>query len=149
MRFGPVTRGAAVASLAAAALVLVTGFSSAQQTKATPKVAPPVPGESTDDPSTSAEEITERRAMERFLSLLEKNPRRGTALDRVYGYHVERGSLDTFIKTIVDRLAKAPTDGAGWMVLGLLESQRGRDAVAVEAFKKAETTRPDHPLTSY
>ena len=56
-----------------------------------PRVRPPVePGPDSPTP----EDERERRAMERFLSLLEKNPRRGTALDRVYGYHVERGTLD-------------------------------------------------------
>ena len=53
--------------------------------------------------------------MERFLSLLEKNPRRGTALDRVYGYHVERGTLDAFVKTYEARVAKDPNDGVGWI----------------------------------
>ena len=80
---------------------------------------------------------------------LEKNPRRGTALDRVYGYHVERGSLDAFIKSYQDRVAKKPDDGTGWLILGLLEGQRGQDAAAVAALQKAETTRPDDPLPSY
>ena len=81
--------------------------------------------------------------------LLEKNPRRGTALDRVYGYHVERGTLDTFIKSYHDRLAKKPDDGTGWLILGLLEGQRGQDAAAVAALRQAETTRPDDPLPPY
>ncbi len=87
--------------------------------------------------------------MERFLAILEKNPRRGTPLDRVFGYHVERGSLDAFIKTYQDRLAKTPTDGAGWLILGLLEFQRGQDAAAVAALRKAEATRQADPLSSY
>ena len=87
--------------------------------------------------------------MERFLSLLEKNPRRGTALDRVYGYHVERGTLDAFIKIYQDRVAKNPNDGTGWLILGLLEFQRGQDAAAVTALRQAETTRPDDPLPPY
>ncbi len=94
-------------------------------------------------------EARERRAMERFLSLLEKNPRRGTPLDRVYGYHVERGSLDDFIKTYRDRLDKTPDDGSAWLILGLLEFQRGQDAAAVTALKSAETHRPSDPLPSF
>ena len=87
--------------------------------------------------------------MERFLSLLERNPRRGTALDRVYGYHVERGTLDAFIKVEQDRVAKNPKDGTGWLILGLLECQRGQDAAAVTALRQAEATRPDDPLPPY
>jgi tetratricopeptide (TPR) repeat protein len=100
------------------------------------------------DPA-AAEEAREQRGMERFLSLLEKNPRRGTALDRVYGYHVERGTLDTFIKSFEERVAKKPDDSTGWLILGLLEGQRGQDAAAVKALEQAETTRPDDPLPAY
>ena len=48
-----------------------------------------------DDPS--ADEQREKQIAERFLGVLEKHPRRGTALDRLYGYHVERGTLDALI----------------------------------------------------
>ena len=40
-------------------------------------------------------------------------PRRGTALDRVYGYHVERGSSTRSVRSYRDRAAKDPDDGAG------------------------------------
>ena len=93
------------------------------------------------EPPPAAEEARERRSMERFLSLLERNPRRGTALDRVYGYHVERGSLDDFIKSYRDRLDKKPNDGTAWLILGLLEFQRGQDAAAVTALQQGR----DHP----
>ncbi len=99
--------------------------------------------------TAAAEEATERRSMERFLSLLERNPRRGTPLDRVYGYHVERGSLDAFIKSYRDRLGTKPDDGAAWLILGLLEFQRGQDAAAVTALANAETHRASDPLPSF
>ncbi|HEV3167805.1 MAG TPA: tetratricopeptide repeat protein, partial [Isosphaeraceae bacterium] len=101
------------------------------------------------DVVTTPEEERERKVMERFLVLLEKAPRRGTALDRVYGYHVERGTLDTFVKGYEDRVAKDPKDGAAWLILGLVESQRGRDAAAVNALRQAEVTRPEDPLPPY
>ncbi len=100
------------------------------------------------DPA-AAEDARAERAMQRFLSILEKNPRRGTALDLVYGFHVERGSLDAFIKSFEDRTSKNPTDGTAWMILGLLEFQRGQDAAAVAALKQAEATRTNDPLSSY
>jgi tetratricopeptide (TPR) repeat protein len=95
------------------------------------------------------EEERERLIQERFLGVLEKNPRRGTALDRVYGYHVERGSLDALIRRYTERTKKTPTDGTAWMVLGLLEAQRGRDAQAVAAFRQAETQAKDNALASF
>ncbi|WP_165071895.1 DUF1583 domain-containing protein [Paludisphaera rhizosphaerae] len=102
----------------------------------------------TDDPA-DAEEKRQEETQRRFLSLLEKAPRKGTALDRVYGYHVERGTLDSFVKTYADRVAAKPDDGVAWMILGLVEGQRGRDAASVEALRKAEAMRPDDPLPSY
>jgi tetratricopeptide (TPR) repeat protein len=95
------------------------------------------------------DEAAERKVMERFLTVLEKNPRRGTALDRVYGYHVENGSLDGLVKCYEDRTKADPKEGASWLLLGLVEAQRGRDAQAVAAFREAERLRPDDALVPY
>ena len=66
-------------------------------------------------PDTSAEESRERVAMERFLSLLEKQPRFGTALDKVYAYHIERGTLDDFLAAQKKKTANGDQAGArGW-----------------------------------
>lgn len=86
---------------------------------------------------------------ERFLAVLEKNPRRGTALDRTYGHHVEFGSLDEFMQSLCDCVKQSPNDGTGWMLLGLFEAHRGDDANAIDAFKKAEEFRADDALASY
>jgi tetratricopeptide (TPR) repeat protein len=102
-----------------------------------------------EPPETSPEEKREELIVRRFLTVLEKNPRRGTALDRIYGHHVERGSLDKIVGQYSERTKKDPTDGTAWMVIGLLESQRGRDARAVEAFRQAEKHLPDNALASY
>jgi len=101
------------------------------------------------DSADLADEARERKVLDRFLAVLEKAPRRGTALDRVYGFHVERGSLDPFLKTYRDKVAADPDDGGSWLIIGLVEAQRGRDASAVEALRKAEATRPDDPIPSY
>ncbi|MEQ1824309.1 MAG: DUF1583 domain-containing protein [Pirellula sp.] len=97
----------------------------------------------------SEEEAKQVQATDRFLKVLEKSPRRGTALDRVYGHHVEFGSLDGFIAKLQDRTTKDPKDSDAWMLLGLFESQRGADAAAVEAFSQASTLRPNDPMAPY
>jgi tetratricopeptide (TPR) repeat protein len=99
--------------------------------------------------AAAADDDRERQVMERFLTVLERTPRRGTALDRVYGFHVEQGELDKLVQSYRERAAKDPRDGGAWLLLGLLESQRGRDAAAVVAFRAAEETRPEDPLPSY
>src|SRR5690349_8906228 len=88
--------------------------------------SPPLPG------SGDPEETREREVAERFFSVLERNPRRGTALDKVYAFHVEHGSLEAFVGQLRERVTRAPDDGAAWLILGLIESQRSRDIAAVE-----------------
>ena len=97
------------------------------------------------------EETKEKSITDRFVVVLEKNPRRGTALDKVYGYHVERGSLEGLIDGYRQK-AKAQQGadaGSAWMIIGLLESLRGQDAVAVAAFEQAEKLATDNYLASF
>ena len=106
--------------------------------------------------STRAQEIDpdeakEKSVIDRFVVVLEKNPRRGTALDKVYGFHVERGSLETLIKGYREKAAhaKGAEAGAAWMTIGLFESLRGQDALAVTAFEQAEHLANANYLASY
>jgi tetratricopeptide (TPR) repeat protein len=117
----------------AVGLVLVQGSAATAHGQATP----------------NADDDRDQRTMQRFLEILEKNPRRGTALDRVYGYHVERGTLDGLIKTYRDRTLMSPGDGQAWLLLGLFEAQRGRDGDAAAALRNAVQLRPKDPLPAY
>lgn len=97
------------------------------------------------------EEAREAAIIARFVTVLEKNPRRGTALDKVYGFHVERGSLDGLIKGYREKAekTKGPEAASAWMIVGLMEALRGQDAVSVDAFEKAEQLDPANYLASY
>ena len=97
----------------------------------------------------SEEEAKSIKIADRFFSILEKSPRRGTALERVYGHHVEFGTLDEFLKGLGDRVEANAEDGDGWMLLGMFEAHRGQDAEAVDAFSKAETFRTEDAMPSY
>ncbi len=96
----------------------------------------------------TAEESREKLAAQRFLALLKRSPRLGTALDKVYGYHVSLGTLDSFTESL--RLeATQSNDGKLWLVLGMVQMQRGQDAAAVEALERAEKMLPTEHLSSY
>ena len=129
------------------ALCLLLGLSVWAAWPAAQPPKPPPAEEADDEPS--AEEAKEKAIAERFRRVLETNPRRGTALDRLYGYHVERGTLDKLVDEYAGRAKKDPRDGVAWMIVGLLESQRGRDAAAVAAFRRAEESLPDSALPAY
>src|SRR5947209_17958673 len=92
-------------------------------------------------PAADEEAARQQQIVARFLTVLERNPRRGTALDKIYGFHIENGTIEDFVKQLRERVAAKPDDGVGWMILGLVESQRGRDAAAVESLAKAKELR--------
>src|SRR5260221_13904144 len=104
---------------------------------------PPVASE------TDEEAARQQQIVARFLTVLERNPRRGTALDKVYGFHIENGSVEEFVKQLRTRTVDKPDEGTGWMILGLVESQRGRDAAAVGALTKAKEVRGARPLAPH
>ena len=106
-------------------------------------------GQDSGQQDSDQEEQKQREAVARFVTVLEKNPRRGTALDRVYGHHVEFGTLDSFAAELKDRASASASGGESWMILGMIEYQRGNDAQAVDAFTKAEMLRTKDPLASY
>lgn len=90
----------------------------------------------------------ERGIADRFLTVLMRRPRPGTALDRVYGFHVRNDSLDELIAslTVDDSDADA---GAKALILGLLHLQRGQAALASEALQQAESRLPNDAACSY
>ena len=107
-------------------------------------------------PATSNQRSTEaaQQVAQRFLDVLMRRPRTGTALERVYGFHVQNGSLDSFIESLsVGEDSQDAGDksdaGTKLMILGLVQSQRGKQALAVDAFAKAEQIRPDDYACSY
>ena len=103
------------------------------------------------DETASDDEAREAAVVARFVAVLEKNPRRGTALDKVYAFQVERGSLDQFLQSFRARAARATEPGAAAaaMIVGLLESLRGEEAAAAKAFENAERLAPENSLASF
>ena len=95
------------------------------------------------------ESANEVKAVERFLAVLERSPRRGVPLDKIYEYHLERGSLDELLKSFAERARRDPKDGTAWMLIGLLESKQGREAEAIDALARATELRPQDPLAPY
>lgn len=92
----------------------------------------------------------EAQIAERFLDVLLRRPRPGTALDRVYGYHVQAGTLDQLIEDLESDDAEAGGEaGARAMLRGLLLLRRGSDAEAAESLTEADRVRTDDAMASY
>ncbi len=100
----------------------------------------------------TAEEQKEKVAADKFLDLLIKKPATGTALERVFGYHVERGTLAGLLEKLSQTAEQASdTEEAGrhYLLIGLLQLQRGEDAQAVKALGKAQSQLTANSLAAF
>gem|GEM_PF-7003137 len=85
--------------------------------------------------------------LQKYVDLLERQPKFGTVFDKVYATHAERGSLDAFVGHYRQLMA-TKSDGRAAFLVGLIELQRGHDADAISALRTAEQARPDDALPS-
>ena len=96
-----------------------------------------------DADTESEEEVQARTIYERFLKQLLREPKPGTALDRVFTFHLERGSLSQFANSLQAAvLGDNDSDtSASWLLLGLIEQRRGDHLAAVAWLSQAEQER--------
>ncbi|MEI8379775.1 MAG: tetratricopeptide repeat protein, partial [Planctomycetota bacterium] len=105
-------------------------------------------GTSADDPAVQAKKLAE---IEQFAAVLEKDPRPGIAFDQVFAFHTKQGTLDQLRETYLGRAAAATGgDGASfWIIVGMIDLQRGRDVQAIAAFTHAEKITSDNFMASF
>ena len=105
-------------------------------------------GTSADDPAVQAKRLAE---IKQIAADLEKDPRPGIAFDQVYAFHTDQGTLDQLRETYLGRAAAATgVDGASlWIIVGLIDLQRGRDEQGIAAFTRAEKLAPDSFMASF
>lgn len=120
-------------------------------------------------PDALNDEATDVQIYHQFLKVLLGNPRFGTAYDRVYEFHSNRGTLQKFRDALADA-AEVPelkvVDGAGTdgaipeftmppdpgkatVLIGMLDLQHVNGPAAVAAFEKAVLLRPDDPIANW
>lgn len=90
----------------------------------------------------------EQRIIERFWTLLTNSPRRGTSLDRVYGFYVDSGQLETLLQRCRKQTEEHPEDAKTWFLLGLILSRSGNDQQAIESWQKSTSLAPSDLLTA-
>ena len=104
---------------------------------------------SQDLESESSEEAQERAATERFLGLLRKQPRPGTALDRVYSFYRDRGTLEQFLSEQRTLMTDGDQEGVACLLVGLIETKQGNHSAAKQAFQLAAERRPKDATASW
>lgn len=97
--------------------------------------------------SNSQATNAEQKIAERYLQVLLRRPAPGTALDRVYGFHVQSGSLDELIQRL-EQMAGEKSDSAA-MLLGLIFAMQGDDDRAVQWIGQAERSREEDAMVSF
>ncbi len=121
-----------------------------------------------------ADEVDEadaKVAAERFLTVLVKNPRFGTAFDRVYGFCIDRGSIAT-LKESLRSAAKLPEEfapaagaitsdmvtlelpaavdaGAACLLFGMIELRHSEAGTASRVLRQAVDLRPKDPVAHW
>ena len=105
--------------------------------------------ENTQNEIESDEERKALAANDRFLTLLKKQPKPGTALDRVYAFHLERGSIEQFLSEQRALMTPGDDTGVACLLVGLFETKRGNHREAEAAFQLAEERRPQDASASW
>ena len=121
---------------------------------------------SSDEP---VEEAAAVQTYQQFLKVLLRNPRFGTAYDRVYEFHANRGTIQAFHDALADvaglpelkategqaadssipQFAKLPDPGSAAMLVGMLDLQHVQGAAAVAALERAAQFRPEDAITHW
>lgn len=91
----------------------------------------------------------ERRAYERYLKVLERRPRQGAALDKIYDFHVTAGTLEEFVDQLQQQSQADAADGTAALILGMVEMRRGRDAAAIDGLQQAAAKRANDPIPAW
>lgn len=78
-----------------------------------------------------------RRNLERFWMILERSPRRGTALDRVFEFYQNSGQIEELLELSRNATSEKAGDFRSWLFLGLILSKNGQEQAATSAFQKA------------
>lgn len=94
-------------------------------------------------------ERQERAIIERYWTILAKSPRRGTALERVYGFYVDTGQLDELMRRCNELTQQNANDAKTWLLLGHMFAKQSDDVAMLAAFEKAARLDPDDPLAPF
>ncbi len=91
------------------------------------------------------EDAAEQKAVQlnaAYLQRLKRQPSPGAALDKVYTFHLDRGTLDVFLQQLTVSVAATNSDGSDALLIGLIEQRRGRFEAAQSALETAVRLRP-------
>ncbi|MDR3183133.1 MAG: tetratricopeptide repeat protein, partial [Planctomycetaceae bacterium] len=87
--------------------------------------------------------------IERYIELLQKDPKHGAVFDRVYHYFADTGEADIFLNQCRSRTEKEPDNTAAQMLYGLAAQRQSDWKTAAAAFRKAAQLDSGNYLPAY
>ena len=115
------------------------------------------------------DDVAAVQTYQQFLKVLFRNPRFGTAYDRVYEFHANRGTIQAFHDALADvaglpelkategqaadssipEFATLPDPGSAALLVGMLDLQHVQGAAAVTALERAAQLRPEDAIAHW
>ena len=92
---------------------------------------------------------SEEATVQRFMQILERNPREGTSLDKVYAYYFSSGKLDELITRIETEASRNSYDAGKRVLLGLFYEKSGKESKAIENYRDATELTPNDFYANY
>ncbi|MEZ6123461.1 MAG: tetratricopeptide repeat protein [Planctomycetaceae bacterium] len=88
------------------------------------------------------DDVVAQKTHQRYVQLLKRQPRKGTAFDRVYDFLVQHRQVDQFLTELQGSESAQPDDGSSAMVRGMLLQRNQQPTEAVVEFRQASSARP-------
>lgn len=83
------------------------------------------------------EETNDAKIIERYKLMLSRNPKEGSAFDRLYQFYLEGPGLDAMVADYKTEAQAKPEDSNFQLILGHLYKRLGKDTEALTAYQRA------------
>ena len=89
-------------------------------------------------------ETSDAKIIERYKSMLDRNPKEGSTFDRLYQFYLEGAGLDAMVADYQAAAQAKPNDANLQLILGHIHKRLGKDTETVAAYQRAVELAPDN-----
>ena len=89
------------------------------------------------------DETSDAKIIERYKSMLNRNPKEGSTFDRLYQFYLEGAGLDAMVADYLTAAQAKPNDANLQLILGHIHKRLGKDTETVAAYQRAVELAPN------
>ncbi|RKU34011.1 hypothetical protein C6499_00205 [Candidatus Poribacteria bacterium] len=89
------------------------------------------------------DETSDAKIIERYKSMLNRNPKEGSTFDRLYQFYLEGAGLDAMVADYQTAAQAKPNDANLQLILGHIHKRLGKDTETVAAYQRAVELAPN------